>query len=95
MEAWRLAYRGVTLQGPQQTQDEYGHLLKPTHMSKPSDIPMQIAEWEDRALKLCTANPDHQFPDHLKRQIFLECVPKKPKAILDFEKKHGTIEDAC
>jgi hypothetical protein len=91
LEAWRLAYRGVTLQGPQQTQDEYGYLLKPTPMSKPSDIPMWIAEWEDRALKLCTANPDYQFPDNLRRQIFLECVPKETKAILDLEKNKGQL----
>ena len=61
LEAWRLVYRNVTMQGPQQVQLEYACLLKPSSPSKNGDITQWINEWEDRASKLALVSPVHAY----------------------------------
>ena len=70
LEAWRIVYRHVTMQGQSRVQDEFGYLLKPAQVKKSLDIPVWIAQWEDRASKLASVSPVHSFPDELRRLVF-------------------------
>ena len=74
------------MQGPSQVQDEFGYLLKPAQVKKSSDIPVWIAQWEDRASKLASVSAVHAFPDELRRQVFYQSMPKEVQVILDDKK---------
>ena len=91
LEAWRLVHRNITMQGPQQVQQEYSYLLKPAGPNKTGDIAQWISEWEDRASKLSLVSPVHSFPDELRRNIYYEAMPKDVREQVDAERRRSNL----
>ena len=82
-------HKQLTMKGPQQVQLEYGYLLKPTGPQKTELIGQWINEWEDRATQLSTVSPVHSFPDELRRNIFVESMPKGVQDQIETERMKG------
>ena len=91
LEAWRLVHKSVTMQGPQQVQQEYKYLLKPAGPTKIEQLTEWMNEWEDRADKLAISSSVHAFPDELRRNIFFESMPKSVQDQVEAERRKGHL----
>ena len=91
LEAWRQVRKNITLQGPQHVQKEFGYLLRPSPIAEKQELHLWIKAWEDRASKLEMSSKPRAFNDELRRQVFMESLPKDVKEMVEMEKNKGQL----
>ena len=82
----------MTIQGPQQLQQEYKTPLKPSSTTKPEQISEWIHEWEDSAEKLSLLGaPLTPSQTSCAEKDIYEAMPKQGQGKINAERRKGAL----